>query len=147
MRRSWPKISLMCPIGQPLNKSVVATVWRNMCAGNRLGKADHLSKTPEPGYGRAKPHWSTAPTYHKERLTLIFAPGHVLFHPIERPRTEKEHPLFITLANDGSLPCLEIDGRALERQRFRYPRAGAEEYFNEHPEGEPVYVVGPRPLP
>src|SRR5438128_3557413 len=31
-------MSLICPMGQPLKRSVVATVWRSMCAVTGLGK-------------------------------------------------------------------------------------------------------------
>src|SRR5260370_313921 len=34
----------------------------------------------------------------------------------------------------------------LQRQRFRYPRSGAEEHFNEHPETEPIHVIRTRPV-
>ena len=100
-------------------------VTQHVCS-HRLGEADHLSKASEPGERRAEPEGSTAPAHHKERLALILAPGHVFFDPIKRPRAEKEHPLFVAFAYDRRLPCLEIDGAALQRQGLRYPRPGAE---------------------
>src|SRR5438445_299665 len=57
--------------------------------GHRLGKADHLSESPEPNERRVESQRSSTPAYHKERLTLVLAPGHVFFNPIQRARTEK----------------------------------------------------------
>src|SRR5439155_3049450 len=52
----------------------------------------------------------------------------------------------IALADDGRLPRLEVDGAALQRQRFGYPRPGTEEHFYEHPETEPIHIVRTRPV-
>src|SRR6266849_7612564 len=105
--------------------------------GDRLGKADHFSKTAEPGERRAKSHGLTPPAHHKERLSVIMAPRHILFDPVERTRTEKQHAFLVAFADDRRLPCLEIDRAALERQRFRYSRAGTEEHFDKYAERKP----------
>ena len=78
---------------------------------------------------------------------MILAPGHVFFDPIKRPRTEKQHALFVTFPDDRGLTRLEIDGGALQRQRFRYPRTGAEEHFDQRPEAQPVHIIQTRPIP
>src|SRR5437867_3209685 len=46
--------------------------------GDRFGKADHFSKTPEPGERRAKSHRLTPPAHDKERLSLVVALHHIL---------------------------------------------------------------------
>src|SRR6266581_3056943 len=65
--------------------------------GHGFRKADHFSKATEPGECRAESEGSTVPADHKERLSRILAPGHILFDPVERPRAEKEHSLLIAL--------------------------------------------------
>src|SRR5213593_2654064 len=60
---------------------------------HRLGKADHLSESPEPNERGVESEWFSTPANHKQRLALVLAPGYILLNPIERTRTEKEHPL------------------------------------------------------
>jgi len=56
---------------------------------HRLGKADHLSESPEPNERGVESEWFSTPANHKKHFALIPAPGHVFFDPIERPRAEK----------------------------------------------------------
>src|SRR5437870_5467629 len=132
-------MSLICPIGHPLKSSVVATVWRNTCA---------VTFFFIPAISRKRRNQTSAVlrvsglirAHHKEGLTSILSPYQVLFNPVERPRTEENHALFIAFANDGRLPGLEIDGRALEGKPLRDPHAGAQEDLHERPEAKPLEI-------
>jgi hypothetical protein len=59
----------------------------------------------------------------------------------------KSSSLFVAFADDRRLASLQVDGGALQRQCFRYPRASAEEHFDECPEAEPVHIKRTRPSP
>jgi hypothetical protein len=94
-----PKISLICPIGQPLKRRVVATMSRNMCAVTGLGnviatrkRRNQVAPSRAPGHCRA-----CRPRRAPRR---VLAPGHVFLDPVERAWAEKHHPLLVALVDD-----------------------------------------------
>src|SRR2546426_6643466 len=119
------------------------------CRGNGMAEhmrrhllfySRHLAKAAKPDERRTQGERPPIRAHHKEGLAAILSPHQVLFNPVERSGTEENHSLFIAFAHDGRLPCLEIDGRALEGKPLRDPYAGAQEDLHERPEAQPLEI-------
>src|SRR5437660_1551860 len=80
---------LNMPDGAAIKKKCCRHSMAQHVRGHRFGKADHLSESPEPNERGVESEWFSTPAHDEERLSLVLAPGHVFFDPIERPRAEK----------------------------------------------------------
>src|SRR5713101_1585251 len=76
----------------------------------------------------------------KQPLSRVPAVVDKLLNPRKCPSVEEHGPFLITLPDDAGFPRLEIDGRSLERKRFRNPHARPQQHLHKTAEAKRLHL-------